>query len=643
MSFSSLSFRKTKLISLLFVFAISISLFPFHIAHAGFWEGLSSTVGNFFGGLWHGITHAAGDVAKSTANFLLSGIITVIFVLLAAIGAALMNFAEGLFMWVTSPDFINWGSNCTIGGHLCTAYVYNPIVNLGWGVVRDFTNMLFIIGLVIIGLATIIGYKDYAAQKTLPLLIGVALLINFTPLICGIVIDATNIVMNFFLNNGGRVISHDWFSTLSNQFSNVVKGQWFSSDLSGLGERMGKAIMYLTFDYVSAFVFILYALLFLVRYVVLWLLIIISPLAFFAYIFPGSRNYFHQWWHHFIQWSIIGIIPAFLLFLANSFIGSGASVGGTGTAQLAGAGFTTEILIYFVPTILLLVGLYFALNTSAVGANIITGAFQEHVIGRVRKGIRKGTELARKHGRESKFGRAWERTKGKIKERIPVIGGELGAEWRREERKRYEEIKNNLSYYAPHEREKFARRWGERGRIALAEMKLEGGKKLTEKDLAYLEKGLKDNYIKPKEITKIRPDLAGKVKEVIEGRKLSEEEKKEAIREVIRKQSPKSLRENIAPEAINVKTATAMTVEQIREFAKKGSPEKIEALANLIPRDRNDTARINILKKERNELKSAIGSAKTPQELEKARENLRAFNQALREIARNPAIRRYIK
>ena len=299
----------------------------------------------------------------------------------------------------------------------------------------------------------------------------------------------------------------------------------------------------------------------------------------------------------------------------------------------------TGILIYFVPTILLLIGLYLALGTSAIGANIITGSFQKHVIGR----IRRGAEIARKRGKESKFGRAWERTKGKIKERLPVVGGELGAEWRKEERKRYEEIKNNLSYYAPHEREKFARKWGERGRIALAEMKSEEGEALTEKDLVYLKKGLKDGYIKPKEITKTRPDLAGETKEITEKRKLSKEEKKEAIREIIRKQSPKSLSENISPEAINVETATAMTVEQIREIAKKGSPEKIKALANLIPRDRNDIVRINILTEKRKELKNAIKSAKTPQELEKAKKNLRDFNQALTEISRNPSIRRYIK
>ena len=271
MNFSSLTFikdiKKTKFILLLVFFAILASLFLPYPAHAG----ILGDIGNFFGGLWHNITHPE-DLAKSIGNFILSGIIFLLFTILASIGVTLMNLAEGLFMWVTSPGFIHWGSNCSsIVGHTCTTYVYNPVVSLGWGVVRDFTNMLLIMGLVIIGLATIIGYKDYEAKKTLPLLIGVAVLINFTPLICGIIIDAANIVMNFFLDNGGRVISHSWFSALSSQFGNVVKGDWFSADLSSLGDRIGKALMYLAFDYVSALIFLLYALLFLVRYVVTWL------------------------------------------------------------------------------------------------------------------------------------------------------------------------------------------------------------------------------------------------------------------------------------------------------------------------------------------------------------------------------------
>lgn len=385
LSFLKKNGKIKHILPLIFLVALIFSFLPYP-AHAGFFDGIK----NFFGDVWDGITHAAGDAVKSTANFILSGLVTIIFTILAAIGVALMSLAEGLFTWVTSPGFIHWsGSNYTV-------YINNPVVNLGWGIVRDFTNLLFVMGLVIIGLTTIIGYKDYEAKKTLPLLIGVAILINFTPLICGIIIDGADIVMNFFFDNGGRVISHDWFSTLSNQFGNVVKGEWFSADLSGLGERIGKALMYLAFDYISALVFLLYAFLFLARYVVLWLLIIISPLAFFAYIFPASRNYFHQWWHTFVQWAIIGIIPAFLLFLANAFMSSGAEIGEAGTEQLAAAGFMTGILIFFVPTVLLLLGLYFALNTSAVGASIITGGFQKHVVGRARKYARKYGTLAGK-------------------------------------------------------------------------------------------------------------------------------------------------------------------------------------------------------------------------------------------------------
>ena len=288
--------KKKIVISLFFLLLITLFLLP-HPTLAAF--------GILKGGIWHSLKGPLGDIG----SFFLSALIAFLFILMDALAFSVLSISSGIFKLVTNPNFTNFGPGYT-------TFTNNPLVNHGWLIVRDFTNMLFVLALVIIALATIIRYKDYAAKKALPTLIGIAVLINFTPLICGIVIDGANIVMNYFMDIGGKVLPTSFLKDLGSQIGTVTKGDW--TDLGSLGTRMGNALFILIFNFIGGLTILLFALLFLARYVVLWLLIIISPLAFFAYIFPTSRTYFHQWWKHFINWSIIGIIPAFLLFLAMS-------------------------------------------------------------------------------------------------------------------------------------------------------------------------------------------------------------------------------------------------------------------------------------------------------------------------------------
>src|SRR3989344_580545 len=68
---------------------------------------------------------------------------------------------------------------------------------------RDFTlkiaNMLLLVILSFIGLATTLRLQSYQLQKTLPALLLVALLINFSGLFVGFVVDSANLVINIFM------------------------------------------------------------------------------------------------------------------------------------------------------------------------------------------------------------------------------------------------------------------------------------------------------------------------------------------------------------------------------------------------------------------------------------------------------------
>jgi len=196
-----------------------------------------------------------------------------------------LRMGNGLLGWVTNPDFIQ-----DTGG-----YTKNQFVMEGWTIVRDLVNMFFIIIMVAIGIATILRIKEYEIKKLLPKTIIIAVLINFTPVICGIIIDGANILTNFFLSAGtrgaGAIINgiegpQSSLGTLAKQFWAAIR----SFDWQDTAYTVFKMLITTTFNWLAAFILIMLFVLFLMRYLILWMLVILSPLAFFSYILPATRK-----------------------------------------------------------------------------------------------------------------------------------------------------------------------------------------------------------------------------------------------------------------------------------------------------------------------------------------------------------------
>ncbi|MCK4781851.1 hypothetical protein KAS79_02940 [Candidatus Parcubacteria bacterium] len=294
--------------------------------------------------------------------------------ILGMVSEIILTLSGILLQWVISPGFIDLSYVNPAG---------NPVIAIGWTLMRDLANMGLIIVLAYMGLATSLRLGGFETKKILIRLIEIALLINFTPVICGLIVDASNVIMNFFLSelNGGR--------TLTGQFSaytNIV-----TNEIGSLGAMVNplnhiplilKLIVLVFFNLKIALLFILYAWLFLIRYVAIWFLVIVSPFAFLCYILPTTKNIFDQWWKNFIQWSIIGIPAAFCFYvgeqimamLSKNEIGIAAVPHG-GKVTAAMAGWLSEILPYGVVTIFLLLGLAVGMTSTAAGANwaIATG------------------------------------------------------------------------------------------------------------------------------------------------------------------------------------------------------------------------------------------------------------------------------
>jgi hypothetical protein len=133
------------------------------------------------------------------------------------------------------------------------------------------------------------------------------------------------------------------------------------------------------------------ALLFIARYVFLWMLVILAPLAFFCYILPATRKIWSMWWNQFIGWCFVGIGAAFFLYLAQRM----ADI--IGTFVLHPSGEETQLdelsvmLLYAVPFIFLAAGYIATVSFAPAGARQII-------------------VLVTKGGRWAK-GKAWERLK----------------------------------------------------------------------------------------------------------------------------------------------------------------------------------------------------------------------------------------
>jgi len=227
----------------------------------------------------------------------------------------------------------------------------------GWIFARDLGNMIIVLGFVIIGVATALRIREYEAKQFFGKLVLAALLINFSSLMCGMIIDASNLTMSALLNTGGannnnqalRQKTGSWLSSCANpQEDNKAPIHCMATTFYRNTESTKDKILcafksagnfgkyasgVVTFSLVFlaiAVAFICFALLLLVRFGVLGVLYIFSPLAlvFWFFPFPGAKALGQKWAHNFIKWAFSGVILCFFLWLAsNMLIHLGTSFG----------------------------------------------------------------------------------------------------------------------------------------------------------------------------------------------------------------------------------------------------------------------------------------------------------------------------
>jgi hypothetical protein len=367
---------KNKIFLLIFVFLTFFAFAVPQVTHAGFFDWLfSNNCGDASTATTPEARAAAmaclrGENAKlqkidEALGTVENGIKTLGDVVAApfaafALGAGMLLITVFSSVAALSSSILSWviGATQNAGCYTC---MDNAVIATGWPRVRDLANMFIVLGFVFIGIATTLRIGDYEAKKLLPKLIMVALLINFSLVICGIFIDAANITATYFLKSGG-FFATSWSQTIGDQIS-VIWGQWKSNSSyvdAGMGvlKVVGGLLFY---DIMAAVIFFLYAFLYIFRMMSLWILVILSPLAFVCYVFPFTKSIFNMWWSNFFQWCIIIVPVSFFVWIADKL-----------TEGMSSAGKASP-MAYLVPGTFMLLGFLFSIRIAPMGAGAAIG------------------------------------------------------------------------------------------------------------------------------------------------------------------------------------------------------------------------------------------------------------------------------
>lgn len=211
-------------------------------------------------------------------------------------------------------------------------YINADVVKLGWNMIRDVTNMFFVVALLVIAFGTILGIESYEWRKTLPKLIIAALLVNFSNLICQLIIDVAQVFTITFLNAvagaaGGNLIQMFNFEDIY-RISTAEAGTP-EQGITGNGIRLEwfiASVIALTFTAIAMITMFAYTVVMLMRMVVLWSLIILSPLAFVLGALPSTKAYADEFWKEFTNHVLVAPVMVFFLWLAFATFGGGTVV-----------------------------------------------------------------------------------------------------------------------------------------------------------------------------------------------------------------------------------------------------------------------------------------------------------------------------
>ena len=232
-------------------------------------------------------------------------------------------------------------------------------IKVGWKLIRDICNVVFIFILLYTAISTILGTGGADIKKTIVSVVIVALLINFSLFFSGIIVDVGNILGRVFYTamgvsnattNGSPSGMDNIFSGDEKSVSTAIVSQFNPQNLfaqsitqgfkiKGLGDQgsgsstvvngvtviqpppgiyAAISLILAIINIMTAWIFFVVSFIFIGRVVGIWLAIVFSPIAFLSWTMPGQKSKFGRF--EFSRWmgelgNLSMLAPFFLFFL----------------------------------------------------------------------------------------------------------------------------------------------------------------------------------------------------------------------------------------------------------------------------------------------------------------------------------------
>ncbi len=244
----------------------------------------------------------------------------------------------------------------------------------GWELLRNLANIFFIIVLLVIGLATLFRVQKYQYKNLLVNLILAALLVNFSLIITQSVVAVAETVQHQFLpeDEGGKAIK-----VIANRLmiapleQGKITPAQFQTRLSDSLSKLVFPIFYLSLAIMAFVVMVSLVFFVLVRMLIIWVLLMTSPIAFVAWILPDTKQWTTKWFNYLTKYAFFVAIMGFFLnisayvaqkqegILAGLYQVNQASVWGDFLSRIA----TNIFVMGF-----LLAGIFFASSSGVIGS-----------------------------------------------------------------------------------------------------------------------------------------------------------------------------------------------------------------------------------------------------------------------------------
>lgn len=248
-----------------------------------------------------------------------------------------------------------------------------------WATMRNYANVLFVIAFIIIIYSQIsgMGLSTYGIKRMLPRLVVGALLVNVSFYLCAAMVDLSNAIgasAYNFISSGTSAGSGG-----ASPSSSASGDAWWATTATTL--LVGGAVLFFALGafiagLITVLMIALTTLLLLgVRQAIIIFAIIISPLAFVAWLLPNTESLFKKWWQTFktmlFVYPIIGIIYGASTLASNIIRNQYGGTDGSSVAMQIVAAVLMFVPLLLVPKVLntaMSIG-----NIAAITGGIIKG------------------------------------------------------------------------------------------------------------------------------------------------------------------------------------------------------------------------------------------------------------------------------